>query len=138
MITGWSMRRGRGLRNGYLAGTWRRSRLVDKSCKTGHCFVTQIIFQLTQSDLMKAYIEARTAKVPRLEQGNVERSGYFLLTSAGATGDPCLKRAISRALRAGEVCVALELADRFIPERKVQIQGRGNGNFKASGEIVRV
>jgi len=96
------------------------------------------MFQMSPNDLMNAYLEARAAKVPRLEQGCVERSGYFLLTSAGATGDPCLNQAIVRALHASEVEVALELAVRFIPESTVVVPSpRGNGNFATSGEISR-
>jgi len=98
------------------------------------------MFQMTQNELVTAYVEARQDKVPLQQQGTVERSGYFLLKSVGASGDPCLERAIARALHANEVDVAVGLANLFIPEIEIEAdpryRRRCNGNFASSGELV--
>lgn len=97
------------------------------------------MFEMSQSDLMAAYAEARNARVPITEMGCVERGGYYLILSAGATkdGEPVLGDAIGRALFAGAVDVAVELGDRFMPEVDVEVPRprRGNGNFEVSGEL---
>lgn len=95
------------------------------------------MFQMSPIDLMNAYVEARHARVPILEMGCVERGGRFLFLSAcGAPdGEPTLGDAIVRALVAGEVDVALDLAHRFLPEPPLPVSGC-NGCFSASGEIV--
>ena len=91
---------------------------------------------MSHQELMLSYIEARRAKVPRADQGRVERGGYFLLDSARSSqdGEADLSGAIAHALAAGEVDAALELAERYIPELPTPPRGC-NGNFGTSGEI---
>lgn len=99
------------------------------------------MFQMSQHELMSAYVEARHARVPVLEMGSVERGGRFLLLSARGTvdGEPELEDAIVQALFEGEVDVAVDLAARFLPEPTVEgdprYRSRCNGNFALSGEI---
>jgi hypothetical protein len=94
------------------------------------------MFEMSQQELMMAYVEARHARVPILEMGTVERCGRFLLLSARGThdGEPELGDAIVQALMEGEVGVAVDLAQRFLPDRPTPATGC-NGNFSASGEI---
>lgn len=100
------------------------------------------MIQMTPGEMAFAYAEARRSRVPVVEMGRVERAGYYLTLSAGATKDGALsfRGAIERALMAGEVGVAVELADRFIPEVEVEAdpryRARGNGNFEASGDLA--
>lgn len=93
---------------------------------------------MTPDDLMGAYVAARCARVPVEQMGRTERGGRHLLLSAanspGGTHD--VGEAIVSALRAGEVAVAVALADRFLPEVEPGVPGGGNGNFASSGEYV--
>ena len=100
------------------------------------------MIQMTPGEMAFAYAEARRSQIPIVEMGRVERAGYYLMLSAGATKDGALdfRGAIERALMANEIDVAVELADRFMPEVEVEpdprYRMRGNGNFGASGEIA--
>lgn len=96
---------------------------------------------LTTRDLMNAYVEARSARIPIRDMGKTERGGRFLLLSARGTsdGEPDLDDAIIQALFEGETDVAVALADQFLPgpcvEPDPRYRERCNGNFARSGEI---
>lgn len=96
------------------------------------------MMEMSQTALMSTYLEAREARVPISQMGNVERGGRFLLLSTRKTGDACLTDAIAQALLEGEVEVALDLAMRFLDfevEADPRYRPRCNGDRAVSGEI---
>lgn len=76
---------------------------------------------------VEAYTTARKAKIARAAQGRVERAGYHLILSAVRSDDgrPCVRSALCRALRSGEISAAIELFDNFLtpPDGFVAVGG---------------
>lgn len=76
---------------------------------------------------IEAYLHARKVKIARAAQGRVERAGYHLILSAVSSddGQPCVRNALCRALRAGEIAAALELFDNFLtpPDGFMAVKG---------------